>query len=367
MKQSEEGFIVPVINKEKCINCGLCFKRCPQLNSVNLDARLEKPIVYAAKNKNIFDQTNSSSGGIFSILADYVIQHNGSVYGASFQDNLQLQHIRITKSEDLYKLRGSKYIQSNIRDIYKFVKEDLKNDIYVLFSGTPCQVAGLRNFLGRDYDNLIVIDLMCHGVPSQKLFDKYLLWLEEKYGSKVVEYNFRSKEKEFWGKNAKIKFADGKIKYFSDSLDPYYKAFSQGSIYRECCYTCKYANEKRVGDFTLADYWGIEKQYPDFYDKNGVSAIIVNTEKGKKIFEKIKYKLSYIESSIEDVKEYNENLKYPTKRLNIRNISYNNLSNKKFSRYIKENLKYKKELKDIIKNMIPAELKQKIKKFKKGM
>lgn len=367
MQQNDEGFIVPIIDKEKCINCGLCFKRCPQLNSVKLNDRLDKPLVYAAKNKNEHEQINSSSGGIFSVLADFVINNGGSVYGASFEDNFQLKHVRITKKENLFRLRGSKYLQSNVENVYTQIKNDLDKEFYVLFVGTPCQVGGLRNFLGKDYEKLIIVDLMCHGVPSQKIFDKYIVWLEEKYRSKVIEYNFRSKDKKMWGKNAKVQFADEKIKYFPDNLDPYYKAFSQGSIYRECCYSCKYANERRNGDFTLADYWGIEKQHPDFYDEKGVSAVIINTEKGKYLFEKLKDKFNYIESSMDKVKEYNVNLKRPTERKDIRNFVYDDIDNKKFHKYIKENLKYRRKLKDIVKNIIPIELKKKLKKFKEGI
>ena len=365
MKQDDEGFIVPIIDKEKCINCGLCFKRCPQLNSVNVENKLEEPLTYAAKNKSVTEQTNSSSGGLFSVLANFVIENNGNVYGASFDSNLRLHHTKVTKKEDLYKLRGSKYLQSNVENTYGEIKKDLDNNLYVLFVGTPCQVGGLRNYLGREYDKLILVDLVCHGVPSQKIFDKYILWLEDKNKAKVLEYNFRSKEKNAWGLNTKIIFDNKKIKYIPANMDPYYKAFLDGTIYRECCYNCKYANEKRVGDFTLADYWGIEKQHPEFYDENGVSAVIVNTIKGQKIFEKLEDNIIFIKSSFDNIKKNNKNLERPTKRLDIRNFIYKDIDDKKFDKYIKENIKYRRKIKDIIKNMVPIKLKKFIKKWRK--
>ena len=367
MVENEEGFIEPVIDKEKCINCGLCFKKCPQLNTVHIENKMDKQIVYAAKNKDELEQENSSSGGIFSALANYVIENNGFVYGASFDENLKLSHTRIDNKENLYKLRGSKYLQSNTKNTFMQVKKDLEADDMVLYVGTPCQIAGLRIFLGKDYEKLILVDLVCHGVPSQKLFDQYISWIEEKSNSKVKKYDFRSKEKNVWGLNLKIVFANGKTKYIPANLDSYYKSFLNGITYRECCYNCKYANINRIGDITLADYWGIEKQHPKFYDEKGVSAIIINTEKGRSLFKKIDEKLEYIETSLDKVKNDNKNLETPTKRPNNRDKVYINLDNKIFKKYIKEDLIYRKEIQDIIKDLIPVAIKKKLKKIKKGI
>ena len=174
MIENKEGFIEPVIDKTKCINCGLCSKRCPQLNEIKReDYKME---VYAAKNKNIEEQKSSSSGGVFSVLANYVLENNGIVFGCAFNDNLIAEHIGIEDKNELYKLRGSKYVQSNTKNTFKDVKENLENSRMVLYSGTPCQIAGLKQFLGKEYDNLYTVDLVCHGVPSPKLFKKLFLY-----------------------------------------------------------------------------------------------------------------------------------------------------------------------------------------------
>ncbi len=360
--ENEEGFIEPKVNEEKCINCGLCFKRCPQLNDIK-NNRIDEIKVYAAKNKNIEEQKQSSSGGIFSILANYVLENKGKVYGCAFNSNLVAEQIAIKSKEELYKLRGSKYVQSNTQNTFTEAKKDLDNDKLVLYSGTPCQIAGLKAFLNKDYENLVTIDLVCHGVPSPKLFKKYIEYLEERYKSRVVSYEFRNKEKNGWGLTSKVVFDNGKTKYINANLDSYYKTFLKSYTYREVCYNCKYANTNRIADITLADYWGIKKKIPNFYDEQGVSAIIINTEKGNKIFNKVIKNISYIKSDISSVKEENHNLEYSSKRDKIREKAYIDIDNKKFKKYVKENLKYKKEFKDMVKSMIPF----KIKKYIKGV
>ena len=173
----------------------MCFKRCPQLNDVKIEKKINISKAFAVKNKNLEEQKKSSSGGIFSVLARYVLKNNGVVYGAAFNENFKLEHIRIDKQESLYKLMGSKYLQSNTQNTFELVKKDLNDGVNVLYVGTPCQIAGLRSYLGKDYEDLLLVDLVCHGVPSQKLFDKYLTWLKKKNNSSIIEYEFRSKEK----------------------------------------------------------------------------------------------------------------------------------------------------------------------------
>ena len=356
IKRNSEGFIEPLIDKEKCINCGICLKKCPQVDEA---LKRNKPIkCYAAKNKENEKLKNGSSGSIFSVIADYVLNNRGVVYGVAFNDNLNLNTIRITNKKDLIDLMGSKYIQSNTRDTFSLVKKDLKKDLLVLYVGTPCQIAGLKNFLGEEYEKLITIDLVCHGVPSEKLFKKYIESIEKKYKSKVKNYYFRNKEKNGWGLNTKIILENGKKLYVSANLDPYYKSFLEGKTYREACYNCKYANTSRVGDITLADFWGIRKEHPDFNTNLGVSAILVNTKKGIEIFNKLESKIEFIETSIDKISNENKNLIRPTKRPNIRTNVYENLDNINFEKYAKEKLKFKRELKDIIKNAVPHRIKK---------
>ena len=362
MIENSEGFIEPYVNKEKCINCGLCANRCPQLNSVKC-TRLEKIEAYAAKNKNVSEQKTSSSGGIFSAIANYIIENNGVVYGSVFNDKFVVEHIRVNNKEDLFKLRGSKYVQSNTKHTFKETKANLESNKIVLYSGTPCQIAGLKAFLGKEYNNLITIDIVCHGVPSPKLFKKYLKWLEEKNNSKIKKYEFRNKEKNSWGHTAKVYFENGKIKYLNSNLDPYYKTFLDSKINRECCYSCKYTNTNRIGDITLADYWGIEKEHPNFYDEKGVSAILVNTKKGKEILNNIKGSIQLENTTLEKILNKNSNLKSPPQRKQERDGIYRNIENMDFDIYIKNNLKFKRKVKDIIKSIIPNSIKSKIKKF----
>ena len=318
------------------------------------------------KNREILEE--STSGGVFSALANAYINDGGKVYGAAFDNNFRVKHIGIDNVVDLNKLRGSKYVQSNTENTYTEVKNDLENNKKVLYSGTACQIAGLKNFLGKDYENLLTIDIVCHGVPSQKIFIKYKEYIEKKYNGKVQEFYFRNKEKKGWGLNLKIKLDNGKIIRRFAYVDPYYKAFINGDTYRECCYNCKYANSERVGDITLADYWGVASIHPEFYDGKGVSAIIVNTEKGMEAWNNVKENLEYIKTNLDSIKKYNSNLVEPTHRKDIRNDIYNDLDKKDFKKFYIENLKFKKTLKDIIRSKFSDEdvqkIKRKLKSFK---
>lgn len=364
MEEDEEGFLRPVVDENLCINCGLCIKRCPQRNEV--EKSRENQTAYAAKIKNIDTLKNSSSGGVFSVLANEYIKNKGKVYGAAYDENFNVMHIGVDTLEGLKKIRGSKYVQSNTLDTYSNVKKDLQEGKQVLYSGTACQIAGLNKFLEKNYENLLTVDIVCHGVPSQKLFKKYKEYIENKYNGRIEEISFRNKEKRGWGLNLKIRLNNGKIIRKFAYVDPYYKAFVNGDIYRECCYNCKYANSNRVGDITLADYWGLANVHPEFYDGKGVSAVIVNTQKGIDTWNKVKDELEYIETSVEFIKKYNPNLVKPTYRKNSRDYIYNKLDEKDFKKFIKENLKFKKKFKDTIRSKFSDEdierLKGKLKK-----
>ena len=362
MVENEEGFLYPVIDKEKCINCGLCIKACPQFKNIeSLDEKYPK--AFAMRNKNKNELANSSSGGIFSVLADYVIDSNGEVFGAAYGDNFSVNHIKVSKKDELNILRGSKYVQSNINNTYKEAEQALKEEKKVLFSGTPCQIAGLKSYLGKDYDNLLTVDIVCHGVPSQKLFKKYIEYLSDKFNSSVVEYNFRSKEKHGWGLVSKIKTEDGKIRFREPDFDPYYSNFLDSTIYRENCYKCHYTNYDRVADITLADYWGINDLQPDFFKEEGNSLILINSKKGEEILEQVKNNIELVNTDLEKAARYNMNLKEPSKRPAVRDEIYDNIDKKSAKDYIKSELKYKITLKKIARTIIPIP----IKKFLKNM
>ena len=361
MKEDKEGFSYPNIDKNKCINCGLCIKVCPQL-TYQEKKKENFPIAYACYNHDDNELLKSSSGGFFSAIADYVLESKGIIIGAAFDKNLILKHIAINDKEDLYKLRGSKYIQSNINEMYKRAEEELKNNKTVLFTGTPCQIAGLKAYLMKDYEKLITADLVCHGVPNQKLFSKYIEYLENKYKSKIKSFNFRSKEKRGWGLTARIETENGKIIDKNSSFDPYYNAFLQCETYRENCYRCKYTSYYRTSDITMADYWGILSVHPEFYSEKGVSLILINTEKGEKVFNIISNRINYIKTDIDKAKQKNMNLKRPSKRPEKRNYVYKSIDEKSCNRFVKENLKIKIEPKSLLKSLIPYKVKLFIKK-----
>ena len=363
MIENKEGFLYPKIDKEKCINCGLCRKVCPLINYVNKNDFLKDNICYGAKNKNTEVLKKSSSGGMFGVIAQYVLAQNGLVVGVEMTEDHVVKHRIIDNEKDLIKLMGSKYVSSNTNDVFSKIKKELDNKRLVLFTGVPCQVAGLTNFLMKDYENLITVDIVCHGVPSQKLFSKYIEYLENKYKAKVLDYKFRSKEASSWGtfkglvkleKNNRII-----TKKINADFDKYYHNFLKGNNYRESCYECKFANNKRVSDITIMDFWGVEKIVPNFLDSNGVSCIIINTQKGNELIEKLKNYIDLTKVSYTDVSKYNGQLISPTKRSERRNNFYKNIDEKNYIKKIKTN----NGIKDYIKIIVPTQLKLKIKRL----
>lgn len=294
--QNEEGFYVPIIDELKCTNCELCKKTCPQ-NQITDEIENEKaePVVYAAVGSNELAQ-KSSSGGLFSILSEYILEKNGYICGAAFStDFKKAEHIIVDNIKDLAKLRTSKYLQSNVGNIYIKIKELLENNNYVLFSGTPCQVSGLKSYLKKDYEKLLTIDIVCHGTPSPKVWEKYLEKITE--GKDVIYANFRHKVKN-WTPVLRVECADGSS-FNEDSLvNIYFKSFLNDLICNKACGVCKYTNLNRTGDFTLGDFWGVEKRSKQFESNNGVSLVLLNNEKSKKIFNEISKKISLYEERI---------------------------------------------------------------------
>ena len=276
LEANAEGFMYPTVDINKCVHCGICTKICPQLaTSINF----KDPVaVFGYSGKNV-QTNNSTSGGAFYALANYFMAGGGTVIGAAFTTVDKVDHIIVSSEDGLSSLQGSKYVQSDITGIYRNTEKLLKENKSVLFSGTACQIAGLYAYLRSDYANLCTVDVICHGVASPLLFKKHIEWLNIQYAGKVTRYHFRTKSKAGWGNYGRLDLENGRSKYFS-STDPYIKAFMSGSSYRECCYNCQYANRKRISDITLGDFWGVQKYYPEIYDKNGVSAVIVNTAKG---------------------------------------------------------------------------------------
>ncbi len=341
--ENDEGFLIPTIDENTCINCGLCYKKCPQLNSVNIleSFKLSKQEVYASKAKDKGILLESSSGGVFTIIAMEIIKNNGVVFGCTFDENFVARHIAVKTVEDLEKLRGSKYVQSNTMKTFLETKEYLKKGIPVLYSGTPCQIAGLRAFLGKSYDKLITIDLICHGVPSPKLFSEYLADFESKNDEKIEKYDFRYKEKTGSSKCNRI-ITNKKTRAYVYQCDSYYKSFSDEKTYRECCYSCKYTNTKRIGDITIGDYLGYELFHPERDSSLGISVVLVNTIIGKKIFDKVKdtYLTTY-NSTLDEAIYKQYTLKKPSKRPSCRSEFYKDLNSIGYTKTMKKYVKTK--------------------------
>lgn len=265
-----------------------------------------KPIkVYAGYNMNQDVRLSSSSGAVFSLLAENVLSQNGTVYGVKMSDNCySAEFTRVTDIAGLVWLRGSKYLQARVGNTYKQVKDDLLASKQVLFSGTGCQVNGLKNFLGKEYDNLLCVDVICHGAPSPTLWKKYAEYQEKKNGGKLKGINFRCKDgswTDFGMKEvlAEIPQTEAKQLYISKDKDPYMQMFLRDYCLRPSCYDCT-AKKVKMADLTIADFWGINDVAPEMNDENGTSLILIRTDKGMKAFETISSKLKLKEVAYED-------------------------------------------------------------------
>lgn len=286
MVVDEKGFKYPEVNKDKCINCGLCEKVCPILNNKQIE---NKPRAYACINKDEKVREESTSGGIFTLLASAIINDGGVVFGACFDENFGVHHTYCEKIEDLGKYRSSKYLQSDIGLSYKKAKEFLNQGRKVLFTGTPCQIEAIKSYLGKEYDNLYLQDIICHGVPSPMIWDKYKTYREEKANSKLNKMSFRSKKNTTWSSyNIDMNF-DNKTSYtINHNDDVYMKAFLKHLSLRESCTDCKFKKNNRLSDITLADFWGIKNVKPEMDDGKGTSLVVVNSKKGQELFDSLK-------------------------------------------------------------------------------
>lgn len=311
-EEGELGFNYPIINTGDCIKCNLCDSVC------HIGKVIEQPTiqdVYALVNNDSHILDRSTSGGAFSAIADTVLKDGGVVYGCSMQEGFKVCHIRITSSSEMEKLRGAKYVQSDIGNTFRLVEEDLKNDRKVLFSGTPCQVAGLKCFLGKSSVNLVTIDIVCHGVGSQAYFDKFIESLNRSKGH-VEALAFRDKRYLGWSCGGIIRYSqysDKRIKErpFYNHDNYYYSYFLSSEIYRHSCYACPYANLQRQGDITLGDFWGVEALKLPVDSYNGCSLVIINTEKGNRVFDSL-VNVSFVKTKIDLAVKHNAQLVAPS-------------------------------------------------------
>ncbi|MBO4697326.1 MAG: polysaccharide pyruvyl transferase family protein [Lachnospiraceae bacterium] len=302
-KLDKDGFWRPTVDRNKCIACGACVKLCPAVNKPVIPDGMKR-MAYAAWNKDNAVRKNSSSGGIFSALATEILNNNGVVVGAAMQEDNTVRHIAIQRVEDLPKCRGSKYVQSSIENIYGLIEAALKEGKKVFFTGTGCQVAAIRTMFGRN-ENIILCDVVCHGVASPGVFADYLHDYELKTGKRVVKYIFRDESKGWNKPCVKIEYDDGTIEKRRWYKDEFIQAFSKNKTLRSSCFECRFSSYPRVSDITIADFWGAKK-VGAIYNGDGTSLTIINSDKGEALFERIKNDLVFREVSFEDGIKYNK-------------------------------------------------------------
>ena len=333
MIQNEEGFLEPSIDKDKCIECNLCTTTCPVNNDLTIDDK-NKLISIVAINKDDNIREKSSSGGVFTEIANYILDKNGCVYGAGFNNNFEVEHMKITDKSEIYKLQGSKYVQSKIGKIFLEVEKDLKKNKFVLFTGTPCQIEGLKSYLGRDYEKLYTQDIICHGVPSPKAWKKYI----GEFKGNIKDISFR--DKTFgWNKFSMKVESDNSTYLNTLDKDTFLQSFLKNFNLRNSCYNCRFKKLNRVSDITLADFWGIENIDKKYFDDKGTSLVILQSYKGQNLYQQIKNKFISKEINLEDAIKYNTAINKSVELNKKRNIFFKNIDRYKYDDLVQKSIK----------------------------
>lgn len=313
MYKDEEGFEYPQIDKEKCINCGKCKRLCSFKRENIEHSKLPRTII-GAKIKDENERITSRSGGLFIALANYILSQNGVVYGCKLGQDLEVHHARATTKQEIDQFKGSKYVKSNLKEVYSKIKQDLKEGKMVLFSGTSCEVAGLKVVLkGIDTSKLYLCDIICHGVPSPLIYEEYIKFIENREGKKVKNIDFRDKSFGWSTHKETLTFENNKkisVNYFTE-------LFYSHHILRPSCFNCQFCNMDRVSDITMGDFWGIEKENKNFHDDVGTSLVLVNTVKGHQLIEYIMKDIHWI--SVYSKHYMQHNLQYPSIKPQNRN------------------------------------------------
>lgn len=329
MQADKEGFLYPKVDLSQCVDCKLCEKVCPVLNP---KYSKKEPLVYAGINNDINIRLQSSSGGIFTLIAEQIILKKGVVFGACFDEQWNVVHDYTETKEGLARFRGSKYVQSYIGNSFLQAKRFLDEGRFVLFSGTPCQIAGLRNFLRKPYQNLLTVDLVCHGVPSQKVWKKYLYELVSEaynikkrslsfsFADKINSISFRSKENGWKKYNVKIEYKNGKKDVIPAERNIYMNAFLSDLSLRPSCYDCPAKLHKVQSDITLADFWGVDRLHPEIDDDKGCGLILVNKEHAFALLKSLDCQL--YEQKLDEVIPFNPSIEHPVKEPVNRNFFY---------------------------------------------
>lgn len=311
MEPDALGFLYPKVDTEKCTNCGLCEKVCAFNSNYDKSLNLAQPLAYAARHKDMKEVETSRSDAAFIAISDYVLDNGGVVYGAGYTDHFRVIHKRATTKQERDEFKGSKYVQSDLNHVFLQIKKDLKDGLTVLFSGTPCQTAGLNSFIGKKLrEHLILVDIVCHGVPSPYIWKDYIAYLEKKHKDSICQVNFRDKQLYGWtAHHETFKFSN----IMREKLIPksFTYLFYEHIMFRLSCGVCPYTNTRRPSDITIADFWGWEKTDPNINtDDKGVSLILINTKKGSMIFDSIKSQMITIPAKLEDCLQ--PNLQHPS-------------------------------------------------------
>lgn len=314
MEADQEGFLYPVVDEAKCTECGMCKKVCIRKNTKIIKHEKPYPKAYIAYNKDNDLRGRSSSGAIFPVLAKYVWeQKQGAVVGVRYDENMKPISDIAETMEQAKAFSGSKYVKSDFRGVFPKIRKLLKEGRYVLYSGLPCECAGLKSYLRKDYENLLICELLCHSAPSPKVFEQYVDYLGERYKSKVVNIRFRGKDKGWKPSDCEtvITLENGKTRTHKTSENIYYRSFINGVMSRPSCNNCRYTFKNRVGDFTIGDCWGVSKAAPELNDNKGVNLLLLNNPKAEEVFKIINEQLRFKKSSLKKV--FIKNHKSPTK------------------------------------------------------
>ena len=308
MIADEEGFWYPQVDKSTCVNCEICEKVCPVIHKfISDNSRGTRAL--AAINSDTETRLISSSGGIFTLLAEWILKKKGVVFGATFSDDFQtVNHIYIDDVNNITKLQGSKYVQSKIGTAYEDVKSFLDMGRMVLFTGTPCQIGGLYSYLRKDYPNLFTQDIICHGVPSPLVWKKYLEERERKAKSRTTKVFFRNKKYGWKAYSVFLEFTNKKVYIKGLSEDSFMRAFLSNACLRPSCYNCSFKSVKRQSDLTLADFWGVQSVSPELDDDKGTSIVIIHSKKGEELFSGIRNQIICTDTNLELIKKYNSSI-----------------------------------------------------------
>lgn len=337
MAPDHEGFLYPAIDFDICTECGECERICPVLQY--LDSR--RPLsVFAAINKDEIIRSQSSSGGVFTLLAQFVLDHGGVVFGAGWSNDLLVVHKKVESRDELSELRGSKYVQSDLKDTYKSVKKYLEANRFVLFSGTPCQVAGLHALVGKEIpENLFCLDFICHGTPSPKIFHKYVRELEDTQGLRIQEVFFRNKRLGWKNYSLYCRYSDHRFYMMNVKKDIYLQGFLKNLYNRPSCHRCAFRDLRSGADITLADYWRVHETFPEMDDDRGTSLVLINNHKGHSLWSHQKKYLKTEEATYEDARRTNSILYRSPPPHKMRSYFFSQYENQPLRKLIKKCLR----------------------------